>query len=391
MMALENSPEEKAKMDLMMEKLAGITVGSTDSLATTENVTDSQKKPEIKSVNKEKDDRKLVGNDPIVQMNNDLGSDPEPNPLDMQDSGQMPPMSGDYSSPGKDRSRNLNFGSMMDGNMGSSDMEMANMKSSFDDLHSVPPGTGGLDLDTGSDSLGSIDSGLHETATKAMINRMDQTNEERMQQLNSMFPPPSKMMPSFHKKKKSHVISIKKMLKNYPPGLVDEFMPELKHKVMHKFDQMRRDERMNRKIRKLKRKLNQEKRRDRKRRKLREKRRRRALARRRRRRLHHHHHHNRLRPKHHFRPHFSMRSKMKHQYHSIGVINNFMHRRHNHLHHLHHLKERRLEQDKTEKSSQISMVLSNETDSENQFLALEKELENGNLSKINESNASKGN
>lgn len=272
-------------------------------------------------------------------------------------------------------------------------MDMANMKSSFDDLHSEAPGSGGLDMDTGADSFNDIDSGLHENATKSLINRMDQTNQERMEKLNSMFPPPSKLMPKFHKKKKSHVISIKKMLKNYPPGLVDEFMPELKEKVMHKFNEMRKNDRMNRRIRKLKRKLENEKRRRLKRRKLREKRRRKALARRRRRRLHHHHHHHphHLRRKHHFRPHFSMKAK-NNRFHSIGVINNFMHHRHNHLNHLHHLKERRLQgtDTKSGQTSQISMVLSNETDSENQFLALEKELENGNLSTINESNASKG-
>lgn len=402
LMAFENSPSEKAKMDRMMEKLAGIKVGSTDSLATTEDVTSESSKPEIKTQKEEKDDRKLVGNDPIAQMNSEMGQDDAPLPADLQGSGPMPPM--DENMPPMDENlppmdsgaghgRKLNFGNMMDSNLGSdSNMEMANMKSSFDNLHSVAPGTGDLDLDSGSDSLNDIGGGMHQDATNAMINRMDQTNQQRMEQLNSMFPPPSKLMPGAHKKKKSHVISIKKMLKNYPPGLVDEFMPELKEKVMHKFNQMRSNDRMTRRIRRLRRKLQKQKQRERRRRKLRQRRKRRELRRRRQRRHHHHHHrHHNMWPKHKFKPHFSLKRNLHHQFHSLGVVNRFMHRRRNQLHHLHHLKERRLEESpNSEDTSQISMVLSNETGNENQFLELEKELEAGNISKINQSEDSKG-
>ena len=210
------------------------------------------------------------------------------------------------------RSRKLNIGMSSGGaNLDAPKMDsgfnkdMVNMQNSFDDMNSTGPG-----METGG-SLGDLDGGMHEQATNAIINRMDQTNQERMARLNQMFPEPGTLMPKTRKKKKSHVISIKNMLKNYPPQLVSEFMPELKDKVMSKFDEMRRERKRNHQIRKLKKKLQRQKRRERERRRLRERRRRRALQRRRRRR---HHHRKRRRTAIHsrkWRPHFSMRDMHK--------------------------------------------------------------------------------
>jgi hypothetical protein len=161
-------------------------------------------------------------------------------------------------------------------------------------------------MDTGSDNIAGFDSGLHADATKAMINRMDQTNQQNLAKLNSILTPSYSMAPKPRKKKNSHIISIKKMLKNYPPELVSEFMPELKDKVMSKFNQLKKNDRENRKIRRLRRELERSRRREKRRkRRLKEKRRRRRRMlrerRERRRRMERH-----RRFLHHFKPHFSL-------------------------------------------------------------------------------------
>jgi hypothetical protein len=311
-MSMENSPEEKAKMDKMMANLVGIDVGSSDSSST------PTKKKQIKRKKKKAkhkdEDRKLVGDDTHPHINEfvsnpDLGNMKDDFAADNTMPSTMP----------KD-GRKLNFNGGMEGNM-EGDMgmntDLANMKNSFDNMNSMAPGTEELDMDTGSDTIGGLDSGLHADATKAIINRMDETNQERMQKLNSMFPPPSKLMAEPRKKKNSHIISIKKMLKGYPSELVRKFMPELKDRVMHKFNELKKARKEKSRIRRLKKKLMRTRRREkRRRRKLREKRRRkrrrmRIRAERRRKRRNH------MRFLKHFRPHFSM--------------------------HMHHLKERRLE------------------------------------------------
>jgi hypothetical protein len=342
-MSLESSPEEKAKMDQMMEKLAGIDVGSSDSTTLKDKPKPEQKEPEIKEAKPSDDDRKLVGNDSIMQMSNEMNQDnlsTEPATIsDMKDDFSSEPSLNDNKG---DRKLNVGMTDMSTG----INTDMADMKNSFDDMNSMGRETSQLD-----DSMDGIDSGLHANATKAIINRMDETNQQRLSKLNAMFPPPSKLMPKKRKKKNSEVIDIKKMLKNYPPGLVDEFMPELKEKVMHKFNEMKRSEKQNRRIRKLKRKLELSRKKQRRRRKLREKRRKQMLRRRRNKRRREHQR-RRRRALHHFKPHFRIkRNSKRKQFHSLKVINKFMHHRHNHLNHLHHLRERRLEDDASKNTS----------------------------------------
>jgi hypothetical protein len=321
---------------------------------------DEPKKTQIKIEKKPEDDRKLVGDDSLLQMSQDITNgvdDPvHPQIENMKDDfSSERPMKGD---------RKLNFGEGMGSDMETGmNTDMANMRNSFDNMNSMGPDTGDLNMDSGSDTMSDLDSGMHESATKAIINRMDRTNQERLQKLNSMFPvTSSQMMPKQRKKKNKNVIDIKKMLKNYPPELVNEFMPELQKKVMHKFNEMRKSSREKRRIRKLRRELEKSKKRARRRRKLREQRRRKMMTRRRRRR-HHHHHKRKL---HHFKPHFSIKKdSRRHQFHSISVVNKFMHRRRNHLNHLHH-RERRL----TDESP------NNSNTSDDPYLDLEKQLEN---------------
>lgn len=366
MMELENSPEEKAKMDQMMEQLAGITSGSGDSLATSNDVTgdtadakmEQVSTPEpsttLKDSSEQKDARKLEISDPTLGV-------PSPNADLMMKASESNP----------DAGRKLNIGMSSGGaNLDAPKMDsgfnkdMVNMQNSFDDMNSTGPG-----METGG-SLGDLDGGMHEQATNAIINRMDQTNQERMAKLNQMFPEPGTLMPKTRKKKKSHVISIKNMLKNYPPQLVSEFMPELKDKVMSKFDEMRRERKRNHQIRKLKKKLQRQKRRERERRRLRERRRRRALQRRRRRR---HHHRKRRRTAIHsrkWRPHFSMRDMHKKQFHSIAVMNKFMHRRPNQLHRFDRLRERKLE----EINEAGDPAANNSGESDKTFMDLEKQI-----------------
>ena len=374
-MSLENSPDEKAKMDQMMEKLAGIKVGSSDSLASASEITsDKPQKTQIKTEPKTEDDRKLVGDDSILQMSQDMSDG-----LDDPAISQTGTMKNDLSPQTQDafKDRKLAFGGGSDMDTGMS-TDMADMKNSFDNVNSMGPGEGELDLGSGSDNFSDLDSGMHENATKAIINRMDQNNQESLQKLNSMLTPSPGMMSKPRKKKNRNIISIKKMLKNYPPELVNEFMPELKEKVMHKFNEMRRNSKEERKIRRLKRELEKSKERARKRRKLREKRRRRMLRRRRRRRKRKHHHKRKM---HHFRPHFSIKKdSRKHQFHTIRVINKFMHKRHNHLNHLHHRRERRLEE--TSKN--------NSGGSDDPYLDLEKELNNELKSQRSQNSMSKG-
>ena len=357
MMSLEGDPTEKAKMDKMMEKLAGITLDSADSNSKNASPT-PETKTELKSSDKTEEDRKLIANDPIRQMEN-------ANNEDRSLETTLPPTDFSPSPSPSDPGRKLNTGMMdgaMGGDIGGGEMDMASMKNSFDNLHSEAPGTGTLDMDSGSDSFEGMDSGMHSAATNAMINRFDQTNQERMAKLNHMFPQVTDVV-SKHPKKKAHVISIKKMLKNYPPGLVDEFMPELKEKVMHKFNQMRKTKNENRRIRRLKKKLLRQKKRERQRRKLRIKRKHQREKRRRRkrklreRRRHHHHHH--------FRPHFTMKinkkQKMHHQFHTLNVLNKYMHHRGNQLYHAHrrhhHHRERRLEENQSEQSKDPFVAL----------------------------------
>ena len=374
MMSLESNPEERSKMDKMMEKLAGITVDSDTSTDLKPTV---EKKTELKTSKGSEDDRKLVSDDPIMQMNKNSNEDRNLNVTPTTDDSVSPDM-GSSGSFGEDfqnipsnseSGRKLNTGGLMDTGMGGSgvNMDFANMKNSYDNLHSEAPGTGELDMDTGSDDFNGIDSGMHQSATNAMINRFDQTNQQRMAKLNTMFPPIASSLPSKKRHRKSKIINIKNMLKNYPPGLVDEFMPELKDKVMKKFNSMRKRKNEDRKIRRLKRQLHREKQREIKRRKLKQRRRRAMIKKRQRRKLrqrHHHKHHHHS----HFKPHFSMKAKkkqrMNHQYHTLKVVNNFMHNRGNqlhhahhnhhnhhnhHHHHYHHLRERRLEDNKSEK------------------------------------------
>ena len=376
MMALENSPDEKAKMDKLMEELAGIKAGSDDSLATSKNITEIEETPIIKD-KKDKDARKLEISEPGSEMNAlsaNLGPEEDPiptfapgldGPSDLDDT--LPEKASDDVTKGanseKGRKLNVDFSNNMSDGMNSPNMDMVNMQNSFDDTHSMGPGSGSM----GTDNLNDLDTGMHQQATSAMINRMDQTTQENFNRLNSMFPPPSKLMPR-KKKKKSNVIDIRKMLKKYPPQLVDQFMPELKDRVMKKFENLRKTEKQNKRIRKLKLELEKEKKREKRRRQLRQRRRRRALERRRH--HHHHHHHHHFRPKHHFKPHFSLKNLHKKQFHSISVVNRFMHRRPNQLHRLHHLKERMLA-DKTDAEHDSSEFTTNSEDS---FMKIEDEL-----------------
>jgi len=381
LMELENSPEEKAKMDQMMEKLAGITSDSTDSHATpykdvaSKPVASSESTPKLKDDADSKEARKLEVSDPTLGvpspnasllMNNDDTMSSGTGDLDVKDSFNGGMQMGDDIA--KDSGRKLNIGGMGGVNdLGAPAMDsgfnhdMVNMQNSFDNVNSMEPGQDSIGS---GGNLNDMDSGMHQQETNAIINRMDQTNEDRMAKLNSMFPDPNQFRPRLKKKKKSHVISIKNMLKNYPSQLVDQFMPELKEKVMGKFNAMRRERKEKNRIRRLKRELENQKKRERRRRKLRQKRRRRALERKRRRRHHHHHHHRRsIEHRRKWKPHFSMHDLHKKQFHSINVMNKFMHQRKNQLRRRHRLVERRLEESQSNKTfSDLEQELLNDKD-----------------------------
>jgi hypothetical protein len=322
MMQLESSPEEKKNMDKMMEKLSGITASDQDSMLKSDPEVPEKTQSDLSSVENLSDqsvdlqksssptqDRKLDMD--LTEGDSFAGKetiDDTPDPT-LMESSQLPDLD-------------------MGGSSGGS--ALAGMKDEYDKMSGAMPGNEGLGMSVGADSSfdDSLNSGIHQQNTQAMIDRMDEANKENMAKVtqvldnaNSSFDNPKKVV---HKKKKAHRESISQMLKGYPPELVHEFMPVLKEKMKKKMMHLQKEKEEKRRIRKLKEKIKREKRREHRRkkrermRKLREKRRREW-------RKHHHHHH-----PHHQKIHLNhrliMKKKRQRELHSLSVIKHFIHR-----------------------------------------------------------------
>ena len=203
----------------------------------------------------------------------------------------------------------------------------------------------------GSSLGGGLDSGMHESETQALISRMDQNNHQSMADMDKKMAMadleggaiPGGVGPghSHHKKQ-----SIASLLKDYPPELVHEFMPELKRRVMQKVHGMEHRKKRNRQLKHIQARIKKEQKREKKR-ELRMKRNKR----------HHHHHHHHNRPHHHHRPHHRHHSrnhrkmrlnfrpmrtrKVKKRSHtsSLKILKNYVHKHTNYRHWARNLEE----------------------------------------------------
>lgn len=343
-LAMENSPDDKAHMDEMMEKLAGITPGSEDSMIDRKNITqDPMTTPKTET----KKDRELdVTNNPLPEtynnsVYNSSKQEPKANVESKTNPGMVSPIfnqpmpiqqqsfnpqpnpqlnitnNSSFSSP---FNRNLGMGSFnppdieagdpLMGSVGNEHIagptpDFSDMKNSFDNSMGETPAS----LDDNYGSNDHLNEGMHTAETQAMIDSMDQMNKQKMDEMdhklalddlaNNATPGGQPGSLKHHRKKQS----IASLLKDYPPELVQQFMPELKRKVMRKVHEMNERKRRNRQLRKIRNKIKRERRRE-KRRKLRL------------RKKHHHHHHN---PRHHHhhhhhnRPHHYMNYQKSHR------------------------------------------------------------------------------
>ena len=327
-LAMENSPGGKANMDEMMEKLAGITPGSEDSMIDPKNVT----KDPVMTVTptQPKKDRELDvknTNAPDTYNNSVYASTSKTNAVDPNNPGMMSPIfnqpplennmpqqtfnprpspqlnlvnapmnaypynrqlgMGSFSAPDIESGDPL-MGSFGNEHITGPSSDMQDMKNSYDDSMSGTPAS----LDDSYGSNDHLNQGMHAAETQAMIDSMDQMNKQKMADMdhkmaledlaNNAEPGEEPGSLKKHRKKQS----IASLLKDYPPELVQQFMPELKRRVMRKVHAIDERKRRNRKLRRIRNRIKREKRRER-RRKLRLRRK-------------HHHHHN---PRHHHHHH----------------------------------------------------------------------------------------
>ena len=315
----EQDPTEKKKMDSLMENLAGIKSPKVNEDLTLKpqvvpevNEADAGSifsLPEIKTDN-ETDDRKLIKATDYSSLDNhnsDLNMqslsklvslDPTSNSFDSQD----------YTNKKMDR-------------------DMMDMKDNYTSMSSAIPDGHSMELQAEMGNDDALNTGIHQATTNAFINRMDQQNQEKLNEINKMDAPLGGMSGGRRRAKRKGNMDIKKMLKGYDPALVKQFMPELKDRMNHKIRLYKIEQTKKRKLKKLRMKLEKEKKRERRR----EKRRKRAriIRKKKMRKLrlkqwkkHHHHHHHHHKKIHHY---FNKNNKTK-QLHALKVMKNYIHR-----------------------------------------------------------------